>query len=822
MARGKSRAKLDEEKWIDADGNVKVAREVTEIDLADEVEASYLTYSWMVLQSRAIPALQDGFKPVHRRILWSMYKAGLYPDKPTVKSLRCVSEVTKYHPFGDAAAYQSLVRLGRWHAMSVPLITAQGSFGQFTGDKAAAPRYTESKLAPAAMLCLEETKQDVVDMVDNYDGTLKEPVLLPVEFPNLIVNGSEGIGVGIATHIPPHNPSEAIAATRWLIRHPNASVDKLMSIMPAPDFPTGCDIVGNDELKKAYESGQGTLTMRATCEVNPYGRGRHELVFRGIPYEVSISSILDQIKSGMSSGKIVGVADYKDLSGRTTGQVMQVLTKANVNPKILLAQLYSRTSLETTYPVALYAVDALHGNKPALYGLRGILQGYIDFRRMTVRRRLENAVADAEHRVRIIDGLQKIIADVDEVIAIIRKSKNADTAKKSLMRRYSIDTEQADYVLAIPLRRLTRYDTIQLKDERKRLEDSMRSDKATLADKTLLDKLICDELAAIDKQIGCERRCRIIGADASERMAAEAEEAIAAQPVDDGPCTVNLSASGMVWHSRGADVQRATAQSGPMTSSLASTETAETMVVTSAGRAVHLPNSSLSNRPAYVDALTLGSTERIISAFPLAGKAGAFGTNVAMVMACGRVKLLDGKTVPKMAEFDAVKMADGDSLLAAGPATDSARFLMVTSDAKLLLSPVAGMHAQGRAATGVAGIKLAKGASVVFGAVADMSRDLTLVTVTDTGRVKASALSDYPEHGLGGGGVRCHALLKKDKSIVWAALVPAGAVLRDAGGNAIDIPARSKRDGSGDAMGITDVSSLVVDALPSDGSEKED
>lgn len=809
-----------------ADG-IRIARDVKTVTLSEELGTDFLKYSIMTLRGRAIPDVRDGMKPVHKRIIYAMYKAGFTPDKGTHKCALCVGEVMKYHPNGDAGIYGALVRLGRWYSLNTLLITKQGSFGPYTGDTPAASRYTEAKLSPAAMLCLDDLKYDVEQMVMSPVGELMEPKRLPVRFPNLIINGSEGIGVGITSAIPPHNPTEAIAAAKWMLTHPNMTVDKLLDIMPGPDFPTGCDIIGKDGIRSAYETGRGIILMRAKAEIEQLPRGKHDILFTGFPYEVSIPSILDDIKKKISDGKLEGIADYKDLSDRHAGMRMTVTTKPGVNPKVLLSRLYALTGLETSYGIIMYVLD---GQNVELYGMLEMLRKFVDFRREVVHKRIEFLLARNESRMHLLDGLLTCLANIDEVIAIVRKSKDRETAKRGLERRFKIDEYQSEYVVRIPLGRLTRYDSIQLRDEAKELKGKNKEYNAILADPKLLDKEVARELSEVEKVIRQDRKSHIVDADVSEHKAALADVVEnSAVEIPDVPCLVSMSANGdMLWRTdwkeaRGGHVlslasgKRSSA--GYPRSSYLTTTLSEVLLVTSKGRSTRVRASDLMGRPSAPH-MALGSGETVVAAIPLTvGEDGRYATRLGMVTASGMVKTFECSSLTKAPECDVIGLDAGDSLVACQPLSDASRFALVASNANLLTFDASLVRPQGRTGHGVAGIKLGSGDALVFGGIVDPTSPARVVTSTGKS-AKMSDYSEFPTKGRATGGVRSHRFVKGEERLTWA-YVGNGDIHVDTSMGELTFPkALGKRDGSGTklsgeptwyAAGRADVPSYAYD-----------
>src|SRR6185295_417333 len=444
MARRKGpTTKVDPSAFDQAGANV------VDNPLKTEIEDSYLEYAYSVIHSRALPDARDGLKPVHRRILWSMQEQGHRPDRPYVKSARVVGDVMgRYHPHGDVAIYDALVRMAQDFALNAPLIDGHGNFGSLD-DGPAAQRYTESRMSREAMLLVGELGEGTVDFKPNYDGSLEEPTVLPAAFPNLLVNGTSGIAVGMATNMIPHNLGEVVAAARWLITHPSAPLDKLMEFVPGPDLPTGGLLLGLDEVRKAYETGRGVVRMRGRVEIGPLegSRGRQALVVTELPYGVGAEKVIAAITNEVNKTKrLTGIADVKDLTDRENGTRLVVECKVGVNPQALLADLYRLTPLETSFGINnLVLVDG----QPQTLGLKALLDVFLAHRYEVVTRRTEFRRKKRQDRLLLV-----ALLDIDRVIALIRDSENAAAAKTGLMSEFGLTDIQATYILDTPLRRL--------------------------------------------------------------------------------------------------------------------------------------------------------------------------------------------------------------------------------------------------------------------------------------------------------------------------------------------------------------------------------
>jgi DNA gyrase/topoisomerase IV subunit A len=466
---------------------------IVDIDVSTEMSESFLEYAYSVIYSRALPDARDGLKPVHRRILHQMADMGLRPERGHVKSARVVGEVMgKLHPHGDGAIYDALVRMAQSFSMGLPLIDGHGNFGSLDAGPAAM-RYTEARLATAAMAMVAEADEDTVDFGPNYDGQILEPLVLPAAYPNLLVNGGSGIAVGMATNMAPHNLGEVIAATKHLIDNPKATINQLMKFVPGPDFPTGGELVGLEGVREAYATGKGSFKVRATVEINKVTSRKMGIVIKELPFTIGPE-------------KIQGISDIIDLSDGQTGTNVVIELKNGFEPENVLEQLFKLTPMEDAF--SINAVALVKG-KPQTLGLKELLQVFIEHRIEVVRRRSEFRKAKAQARLTLVDGLLKAIIDIDKVIKIIRSSDDASTAKESLIKGFKLNDEQATYILDMPLRRLTKMSKLELESEQKELAKTIAALVALLKSEENIKKQVSDELTAVGKSFAIPRRTRI-------------------------------------------------------------------------------------------------------------------------------------------------------------------------------------------------------------------------------------------------------------------------------------------------------------------------
>src|SRR5690606_18749435 len=564
---------------------------IVDIDVSTEMQGSFLEYAYSVIYSRALPDARDGLKPVQRRILYQMDQMGLRPDRGHVKSARVVGEVMgRLHPHGDGAIYDAMVRMAQHFALRLPLVDGHGNFGS-ADDGPAASRYTEARLTAAALAMTADLGEDVVDLVPNYDNQLTQPEVLPSALPNLLVNGASGIAVGMATNMPPHNLVEVVSAARHLIAHPEAGLDELMRFVPGPDLPEGGKIVGLDGIREAYATGRGSFRTRATARVENVTARKKGVVVTELPYMVGAERVIEKISDAVRSGKLKGVTNVQNLTDRHHGLRLVIELKNGFNPEAVLEQLYKLTPMEESFGINNVA---LVEGQPRTLGLRELLQVYVDHRLTVVRRRTRYRLGRATDRAHLVEGLLIAIADIDEVIAVIRSSDDAETARTRLMQVFDLTEPQAEYILALRLRRLTKYSRIELEQERDELARTIEELQAILDSDELLREVVSDELAEVAREHGTPRRTVLLehaGGGSGGNGAAQSAAASVPLEVPDDPCWVLLSGTGLVARTADGD---APARSGPRAAhdavahAVPATARGQVAVVTSTGRLVRL------------------------------------------------------------------------------------------------------------------------------------------------------------------------------------------------------------------------------------------
>jgi DNA gyrase subunit A len=822
---------------------------IVDIDVTDEMRGSYLEYAYSVIYQRALPDARDGLKPVQRRILYQMAEMGLRPDRAHVKCARVVGEVMgRLHPHGDGAIYDALVRLAQPFAMRLPLVDGHGNFGSLGGDDApAAMRYTEARPAPPALEMTASLDEDTVNFIPNYDGTEVQPEVLPAGFPNLLVNGATGIAVGMATNMAPHNLGETIAAARHLIDNPDASLDELMRFVPGPDLPTGGKIIGLEGIREAYETGRGIFRTRAAARIEQLTPRRSGIVVTELPYGIGPEKVIARIKDLVQAKKLNGIADLKDLTDRHHGLRLVIEIRSGFHPEAVLEELYRLTPMEDTF--GINNVTLVDG-QPRVLGLRELLQIYVDHRLDVVRRRTEFRRRKRQDRLHLVDGIIIALLNIDEVIQVIRQSDDAAAAKERLMSIFDLSEIQAQYILDTPLRRLTKYDKLELEREQETLRREIAELTAILDSDQKLRELVSAELAAVAEKYGTPRRTVLLEASGATKTATVPLE------VADDPCTVLLSSAGLLARTAiakpagqqelidenlQAEIDpKPTAAARParaggrsadqrsahdvIVSAVPATARGTIGVLTSRGRLIKLGVLELPALPptAHTPGLSGGAP---ISEFIATEKgetvvgivaAEAAGAGLAVGTAQGVVKRVTPDYPQNLTDFEVIALKDGDQVVGAVQLeNEDADLVFITSDAQLLRFAASSVRPQGRAAAGMAGIRLAPRASVIwFGAVSPTAQDPeaepVVVTVagssgalpgTGVASVKVTPYAEYPPKGRATGGVRCQRLLKGEDALVLAWAGPGPARAATAAGTPVALPTpEGRRDGSGERV----------------------
>jgi DNA gyrase subunit A len=783
---------------------------IVDIDVEEEMQGAFLEYAYSVIYSRALPDARDGLKPVQRRILFGMNELGLRPDRGHVKSSRVVGEVMgKYHPHGDGSIYDALVRMSQSFTMRMPLVDGHGNFGSLD-DGPAAARYTEARLAAAAMLMTESLDEETVDFVPNYDDQLTQPAVMPAAFPNLLVNGASGIAVGMATNMAPHNLVEIIGAARHLIASPQCSLDDLMKFVPGPDLPCGGKIIGLEGIRDAYLTGRGSFRTRATTRIEHTTPRKLGIIVTELPYLVGPEKVIEKIKDLVQSKKLQGISDVKDLTDRKHGLHLVIEIKGGFHPQAVLEHLFKMTPMEENFGINNVA---LVDGQPRTLGLKDLLRVYVDFRLDVVRRRSSYRLRRREERLHLVEGLLIAILDIDEVIQVIRASDDATVAKARLMDVFDLSDPQATYILDLQLRRLTKFSRVELESEKAELERQIEALRAILGDEKLLLKTVSNELADVAKSHGNPRRTVLLESAGTAPTTATPLE------LTDDPCWVLLSSAALMARTTNVEALPTTGarhRHDVVVAAVQTTIRGHVGLVTSRGRMIRLAALDLPILPptngtpslsggaplaAFVD-LPKGEQPLILTSLSPGSPGLAVGT------AHGVVKRVTTDYPGNKDDWDIISLKEGDHVVGAAQLrTGGEDLVFISSDAQLLHFPASAVRPQGRSAAGMAGIKLAGGARAVFFAAVDPQVSNLVVTSsgssgalpgTEPGSLKVTAYAEYPAKGRATGGVRCHRFLRGEDTLVlgWVGGSPAKAAA--ASGVALELPeATGKRDGSG-------------------------
>lgn len=872
-----------------------VKENIVETPLNEEMSKSFLEYAYSVIYARALPDARDGLKPVQRRIIYQMGQMNLNPDRPYMKSARVVGEVMgKLHPHGDSAIYEAMVRLAQPFAMRLPLVDGHGNFGSLD-DGPAASRYTEARMAPAALGMNADIAENTVDFTPNYDNKLQEPTVLPAAIPNLLVNGGSGIAVGMATNMATHNLGEVVAAAKHLMRHPDATLEELMRYVPGPDWPGGGVIVGRKGIREAYETGRGAMTTRSVTHIENVTARKKAIVVTELPFMVGPERVLERISEGVKNRKLDGISGAIDLTDRHNGTRLVIEIKTGFDPNAVLAQLFKHTPLQDNFTINNVA---LVNGRPHTMGLKEMLQVWVDHRRVVIRRRSEFRRKKALERLHLVEGLLLAMVDIDEVIQVIRSSDDAEAAKTKLIAVFDLDEIQAQYILDLRLRRLTKMSRIELEAERDDLKRRIEELERILASDEALDGVVIDEMDDAVAKYGTPRRTVLLDEDeegnltpvvahgddgvsanamAAARAAATVSSAAAdvaaaakaakkagdenatasALQIDDEPCAVMLSATGLIartsedaverWENRSASDGRA--KDDQIVSMFRTSTRSSYGLVTSAGRlvlahVVELPKVSADEPLSVTGGVKaeelLGMTEntdpirgeRVIAAIdmPSTDDDGQL-VPLALGTRNGVVKRWNRESPTTMDSWSVIDLKDDDEVLAAAEARNEDRLVFVSTDSSLLTFEAKNVRPQGRTAGGMAGIRLAEGCSVAaFAVVPDgkvtwnyeegenglfsasgavvltVAGDSEALPGTENGAAKVTPLEMYPTKGRGTGGVRSQRFLKGQDTLILAFVGAYPLHASTQSGAPVELPKPDmRRDGSG-----TDLSAPIA------------
>jgi DNA gyrase subunit A len=728
----------------------------TPVPIEEEMRKSYLDYAMSVIVGRALPDIRDGLKPVHRRVLFAMQELGLTWNRAYKKSARVVGEVLgKYHPHGDAPVYEALVRMVQEFSLRYPLVDGQGNFGSIDGDPPAAMRYTETRLAKIAHELLADIDKDTVAFTPNFDESLQEPVVLPTKVPNLLVNGSSGIAVGMATNVPPHNLSEVVDGLIKVIDNPEVTIEELMTVIPGPDFPTRGYIYGRGGIREAYTTGRGIITLRAKAHVEKMRGGREAIIVTELPYQVNKASLMEKIGELVRDKKIEGISERRDESSREGIRVVLELGRGEM-PQIVINQLYKHTQMQTTFGVIMLALVA---RRPQVVNLKQMLQEFVTFRREVVTRRTKYDLARAEERAHILEGLRKAVDQIDLVIRLIRQAESPDAAKDALMRRLDLSEIQAKAILDMRLQRLTQLERHKIVEEHEQTLAFIEDLKGILASEPRLLGIIKDELAALKQEFGDARRTEILAETADLTI----EDLLA-----DDDMVVTITRSGYIKRTH-VEAYRSQKRGGKGVTGM---ETKEEDIVedlfvasthsyllffTNKGKVhwlkVHeIPEGGRQAKgKAMANVLSLAEGERVATCVPV--RDFESGGYVLFATKQGKVKKteLSAFSHPRAGGIQAITLEDGDEVMAARRTDGQREVLLSTKLGLIIRFPEDEVRPMGRTAAGVRGIDVDEGDQVI--AAETIKEGVTILTVTERGYGKRTPLEEYRLQGRAGKGI---------------------------------------------------------------------
>mgnify|MGYP005847710519 CR=1 FL=1 len=733
-----------------------IGRDLIPINIEDEMRKSYLDYAMSVIIGRALPDIRDGLKPVHRRILYTLHEMGLSYNRPTRKCAKIVGEVMgKYHPHGDAAIYDTLVRLAQGFSMRYPLVQGQGNFGSIDGDPPAAMRYTEARLARISEALLEDIDKETVDFRPNYDDSEVEPEVLPTRIPNLLVNGAAGIAVGMATNIPPHNLSEIVDATVLLVKKPDASLREIRDLVPGPDFPTGGFILGREGIHSAYATGRGSIKMRAKAAVEDLGRDREAIIVTEIPYQVNKARLIEQIAGLVAEKKLDGISDIRDESDRQ-GMRVVIELKRGEQPEVVLNNLYKHTQLQTNFGVIMLSIV---NGQPREFGLRDILLRFIDHRIEVVRRRTDYLLRKAREREHLLLGFQKALQNLDVVIALIRAAKTPKDAREALVGRFEFTERQAQAIIELQLQRLTGMEQQKILDELAEIQRKIAEYLEILGSDKTLRQVIVTELKEVQKTFGDERRTQIVDDPGEIKLEDLVPQEDAAVTVTRGGYLKRTAIDTYRRQTRGGKGRRgmATRSEDVIEHMVIANTHTYLLIFTNKGRLYWLkiyeiPDAAPSSKGKHIKGLLNLQPDEEVKAF-LSVSGFAENSYIVMCTKLGTIKKC------RLAEFSnpmsrgiiAIGLDEGDELISARISTGDDFVFIATREGKAIRFPEADVRPMGRPARGVRGIRLAEGDEVIGMEV--MKEDDLVLSVSELGFGKRTPLRLYRITGRGGKGV---------------------------------------------------------------------
>lgn len=744
--------------------------------IISEMETSYLDYAMSVIIQRALPDVRDGMKPVHRRILYSMYDSGLRANAKYRKSAKVVGDVLgNYHPHGDSSVYDAMVRLAQDFSLRYPLIDGQGNFGSMDGDGAAAMRYTEAKMAKLGESLLTDIDKNTVDWRPNYDASREEPVVLPARIPNLLLNGAMGIAVGMATNIPPHNLSELIDALQFLLNHPDidaVTIENLLDFVKGPDFPTGGIIYNKKDILDAYTRGRGSVVMRGKAHIEEAKNGRSMIIIDEVPYQLNKKDFVEKIAALVTDKVIVGVADIRDESNKEGVRVVVEL-KRDAFPKKILNQLYKLTPLQTTFAYNMIALTD-RGMQPKLMNLKEMLIAFMDHRKEVTTRRVQFELDQAEARKHILEGLAKAISIIDQIIATIRASKNREEGIPTLMEKFDFSDKQATAIWEMQLGKLSGLEIEKIENELQEKIAMIADFKDILAKPERVAKIISDELAEIKEKYGDERKTEVHPGAVGEF-----------NPTDTIPnedMVVTLSKNGYIKRIKassfrtqrrgGKGIAMAVKDEDEMQVILSTKNHNKLLFFTNTGRVFELPayeipemQRTAKGQP-VVQFLSLAKDESVTTILDLAT---VTGKHLVLISHNATVKRIDITDIANIRSSGLIVMKpkDNDSLGWVRVTDGTNNILLVSEGGKVIQFPEDDVRVMGRAAAGVRGMKVADSDALIEGCVVG-SQDMYIFTISETGMGKISSLEEYREQGRGGSGIKVSATTTKTGKIIAA------------------------------------------------------
>lgn len=749
---------------------VDLPNRIKDVDLSKVMRTSFLDYAMSVIVARALPDVRDGLKPVHRRILYGMNELGVTPDKPYKKSARIVGDVMgKFHPHGDSAIYESMVRMAQDFSYRYMLVDGHGNFGSVDGDGAAAMRYTEARMSKITLEMLRDINKDTIDFQPNYDGTEREPVVLPARFPNLLVNGATGIAVGMTTNIPPHNLGEVISGIHMLMKNPDVTTADLMEAIPGPDFPTGAIVMGKSGIRKAYETGKGTVTLRAKVEIDEQANGKQQIVVHELPYMVNKARLIERIAELAREKKIEGITDVKDESDRE-GMRVTIDVRRDVSASVVLNNLYKLTLMQTTFGFNMLAI--VNGT-PKILSLKQILQYYLKHQEEVIRRRTEFELKKAKARAHILEGLRIALDHIDAIINIIRGSQSPDVAKDRLMNEYQLSDKQAQAILDMRLVRLTGLERDKVENEYSKTMAAIADYEDILAKPERIDKIIYEELLEIQEKFGDERRTELM---VGEVLSIEDEDLIEEENV-----VVTLTHNGYIkrlptsdfkaQNRGGRGVQGMGVHDDDFIEHLLTTSTHdELLFFTNVGKVYRMKAYEI---PEYgrtakgipvINLLDISADEKIQTVINI--PADKVQTDKEMylffITRQGTVKRTSVSEFGNIRKkgLKAITLRDGDELINVLATDDSKNIIIGTHQGYAVSFDEKDIRSMGRSAAGVRGIRLRDNDYVIGSAI--LEPESKVFVISENGYGKQTAASEYPIKGRGGKGIKTTNITEKN------------------------------------------------------------